>query len=63
MKTFVTTIIIKTADSLNNRKPDVDMVKRYLQNVVAVRVVEEKLFRQSVKLKIEDVKVQVQEIE
>ena len=63
MKTFVTTIIIKTADSLKNRKPDVDMVKRYLQNVVAVRVVEEKLFRQSVKLKIEDVKVQVQEIE
>lgn len=63
MRTFVTTIIIKTADSLNNRKPDVNMIKRYLQNVVAVRVVEETLFRQNVKLKIEDVKIQVQEIE
>jgi hypothetical protein len=63
MKTFVTTIIIKTADSLKNRKPDVDMIKRYLQSVVVARVVEETLFRQSVKLKIEDVKVQVQEIE
>jgi hypothetical protein len=63
MKTFVTTIIIKTADSLNNRKPDIDMIKRYLQNIVVARVVEETFFRQTVKLKIENVKVQVQEID
>jgi hypothetical protein len=63
MKTFVTTIIIKTADSLNNRKPNVDMVKNYLQNVVAVRAVAESFFRCSVVMNIEDVKIQVQEID
>ena len=62
MKTFVATIILNLADKHQERKPDDEMIKRYLQNVVVQGVVEKMLFRQRVNLKIKNVKIEVQEV-
>jgi hypothetical protein len=61
MQKYVACVIIDVADDYKDRKPDKESIKRYLQNVVIQRAVEESFFRQKVLLKIEKVKIEVHE--
>jgi hypothetical protein len=62
MSKYVACIVIEVADRFKERKPDKEMMRRYLQNVVIARVVEESFYRQKIVLNIKNVNIEVQEV-
>lgn len=59
---YVATVIFKIDDNYNDRKPDISMVAGHIADRIKTGVIENILFRQSVSMKINDVKVVVQEV-
>ena len=63
MKTYVITTVLKLSDESNGVKPTSTMIKEYLNvKLCTGRVVNEKLFRGSVRFEIEDVRTEVLDV-
>lgn len=62
MKTFVITTVLRVADACQNRSADINMVRRYVNELSQSRVVDKPSLRGQIVLKVENVKSEVFEI-
>jgi hypothetical protein len=62
MKTFIITTVLDVADSCEDRKADISMIRRYIGELSRSRVIKKDCYREKVILKIESVKSEVFEI-
>ncbi len=63
MRMYLVTVILRVDDVFEQRKPDAEMVKRYVNERIRKGVVAEQVFRGAIIMNVMDTEINVKEIE